>query len=77
MVRTDRDRSIILICGLLTPQPSLEYPFAVLVFEVDESGRGEGELYRTADLQVDGSGQVPVEDFNGEPGRLLDIEPQR
>jgi hypothetical protein len=60
-----------------TGQPSLDYPFSVLVFEVDESGRGEGELYRTAALRVDASGQVEVEDFNGEAGRLTDIEPQR
>ena len=59
-----------------TGQPSLEYPFAVLVFEVDEDGRGEGELYKTAALRVDAGGQVEVEDFNGGSGRLRDIEPQ-
>ncbi len=60
-----------------TGQPSLEYPFAVAVFEVDKDGRGEGDLYRTAALRVDGSGQVEVEDFHGAPGRLRRIEPQR
>ncbi len=60
-----------------TGQASVEYPFAVLVFEVDRSGRGDGTLYRTAALHVDGSGQVDVEEFHGGSGRLTDIEPQR
>ena len=60
-----------------TNQASVEYPFAVLVFEVDRSGRGDGTLYRTAALHVDASGQVEVEEFHGGSGRLTDIEPQR
>jgi hypothetical protein len=60
-----------------TGQESLEYPFAVLVFEVDEDGRGEGELYQTAALRVDGSGYVEVENYDGRAGRLTGIEPQR
>jgi hypothetical protein len=60
-----------------TEQESLDYPFAVLVFDVDEDGRGEGELYQTAALWVDGSGYVDVENYDGRTGRLTDIEPQR
>ncbi len=60
-----------------TGQESLEYPFAVLVFEVDEDGRGEGELYQTAALRVDRSGYVEVENYDGRAGRLTGIEPQR
>ena len=59
-----------------TGQPSLEYPFAVLVFDVDESGRGEGELYQTAALRIDDYGKLEVENFHGKPGRLIDIRTQ-
>ena len=47
------------------------------VFEVDGFSHGEGRLYRRAALQVDGGGQIVVESYDGEPGRLLNIEPQR
>ncbi len=42
-------------------QESLEYPFAVLVFDVDG----------------DGSGYVEVENYGGRAGRLTGIEPPR
>jgi hypothetical protein len=58
-------------------QESLEYPFAVLVFDVDGDGRGEGEHYQTAALSVDGSGYVEVKNYGGRAGRLTDIEPPR
>ncbi len=60
-----------------TEQESLEYPFAVLVFEVDGDGRGAGELYQTAALRVDGSGYVEVENYGGRAGRLTRNEPPR
>ncbi|HEY7113450.1 MAG TPA: hypothetical protein VIA45_11010 [Thermoanaerobaculia bacterium] len=53
--------------------PSLDYPFAVAIFEVPEFGSGRGQLYRRASLAVQENGRILLEHYDEEPGRLKDI----
>jgi hypothetical protein len=53
--------------------PSLDYPFAVAVFEVPDFGSGEGKLYPRVALSINESGGVHVEHYDEQPGRLKDI----
>lgn len=55
---------------------SLDYPFGVAVFEVDESGRGEGTLYPAAALRLDEDGRLQIDGYQSRPGRLLDVRRQ-
>lgn len=52
---------------------SLDYPFAVAVFEVPDFGSGEGKLYPRVALSINESGAVHVEHYDEQPGRLKDI----
>lgn len=53
---------------------SLDYPFGIAVFEIDDfSGRGEGTLHVAAALRIDPDGHVEVDDFDGEDGRFEDL----
>ena len=83
MVEKDGTRRILLITdrpisfGELTNRGrSLEYPFALVDFRVDASGRGEGKLFlatkiiRTGDLFV-------LENFATQPVVLSDITRQK
>jgi len=54
-------------------RPSLDYPFAVAVFEVPEFGSGQGELYPRAALSIDADGRVRIERYDERPGLLKDI----
>jgi len=54
-------------------RPSLDYPFAVAVFEVPEFGSGKGELYPRAALSIDADGRVRIERYDERPGLLKDI----
>ena len=53
--------------------PSLDYPFAVAVFEVPDFGSGEGKLYPRVALSINESGGVHVEHYDEQPGRLKEI----
>ena len=53
---------------------SLDYPFGLAVFELGDFGSGEGDLHVAAALAVDAEGYVTVADFEGTPGRLLEIK---
>jgi hypothetical protein len=51
-------------------EDSLNYPFGIATFEVDQFGRGEGTLHVAAALSIDDDGHVEVEDYDGEDARL-------
>jgi hypothetical protein len=53
--------------------PSLDYPFAVAIFEMPDFGSGQGQLYRRASLAVQENGRILLEHYDEEPGRLKDI----
>ncbi|HJW14389.1 MAG TPA: hypothetical protein VJ776_06820 [Thermoanaerobaculia bacterium] len=52
---------------------SLDYPFAVAVFDMPEFGSGEGQLYTQASLAIDSEGGVRVSQYGSAPGRIKDI----
>jgi hypothetical protein len=57
---------------------SLDYPFGVAVFEVRDFGTGEGTIYPQAAIRVDPDEEtVVVEQYDGEPGRLVDVKKVR
>lgn len=57
---------------------SLDYPFGVAVLEMDDFGRGDGEVYPQAALAVDPSDQsIEIEQYSGAPGRLSNIKKVR
>jgi hypothetical protein len=58
-----------------TNQDSVNYPFGVVVFDVDDFGRGEGTVYQRAQITVNDDGTVNVNGY-GQPGRLLDVSRQ-
>jgi len=50
----------------------------VAVFEVGDFGTGEGQIYPQAAIRVDpDDGSVVVEQYEGEPGRLVDVKKVR
>jgi len=53
--------------------PSVQFPFAVLIFDVPEFGRGSGTLYQRASLWIDENDQVQIDQFEATPGKLEDI----
>jgi hypothetical protein len=56
-------------------QDSVNYPFGVVVFDLDDFGRGEGKVFQRAQVTVDDDGTVGVKEY-GQPGRLLNISRQ-
>jgi hypothetical protein len=54
-------------------RPSVDYPFAVLVFTVPEFGMGEGKILPKASLSIDPDGRVRAIPSEGEPGTLTDV----
>ena len=58
-----------------TGQDSVNYPFGVVVFDVDDRGRGEGTVFSRAQITVHDDGTVDVNGY-GEPGRLLSVSRQ-
>jgi hypothetical protein len=56
---------------------SLDYPFGIIVFEVDRFGRGVGDLHVAAALSIDQDGHVEIEDYNGADGRVERIKQVR
>ena len=53
---------------------SLDYPFAIVEFEADRFGRGEGSLHVAAALSIDEYGHVEIEDYDGADGRISRIK---
>jgi hypothetical protein len=57
---------------------SLDYPFGVAVFELDDFGRGEGLVYPSAAISVDSTDQsIEINEYHGEPGTLRNIKKVR
>jgi hypothetical protein len=56
--------------------PSLDYPFGVLIFELDGFGRGSGEYYPAAAIRVT-EGAVAIDGYQARPYRLLDVKEKR
>lgn len=57
---------------------SLDYPFGVAIFELGDFGSGEGEVYPAASLRIDpDQGGLVIEQYDGEPGRLVDVKKVR
>lgn len=55
-------------------KPSLDYPFAVIVFDMPEFGRGEGKVYQKAALSIDADGRVQASAYNDKSGVLKNVE---
>ena len=53
---------------------SLDYPFAIIEFEVDRFGRGEGSLHVAAAVSIDEYGHLEVEDYDGADGKITRIK---
>lgn len=54
-------------------EDSLNYPFGIAVFEVNDFGDGEGKLHVAAALSIDAEGHIEVDDYDGEDGRLENV----
>jgi hypothetical protein len=55
---------------------SLDYPFAVAIFDVPDFGSGDGSIYPKAALSIDADGHVQAQGYNGVSGTLEDVELQ-
>jgi hypothetical protein len=54
---------------------SVDYPFGIAEFEVDGfSGRGEGSLHVEAALDIDSSGHIEIDDYDGQDGYFEDLK---
>jgi hypothetical protein len=58
-------------------EDSLDYPFGIAVFDVDDFGDGEGKLHVAAALSIDADGHVEIDDYDGEDGRLENVSLQQ
>jgi hypothetical protein len=56
-------------------QDSVDYPFGVVVFDVDDFGNGEGKFFQRAQITINDDGTVGVNGY-GQPGRLLNVSRQ-
>ena len=54
--------------------PSLDFPFAILAFDVPDFGTGEGRVLPKAALAVDEDGHVVAAQYDAEPGKLTDVK---
>lgn len=54
-------------------EASLDYPFGIAVFDVDDFGDGEGRLHVKAALSIDADGHIEIDDYDGQDGRLEDV----
>jgi hypothetical protein len=52
---------------------SLDYPFALVVLNVDENGTGTGTLIPAARLDMDGAGKLSFEDYLRLPYRIMAV----
>ncbi len=58
-------------------EDSLDYPFGVAVFEVNDFGDGDGKIHAAAALSIDADGHIEIDDYDGEDGRLEDVSLQK
>jgi hypothetical protein len=59
-------------------EESLDYPFGIAVFTIDDfSGLGEGTLHVAAALSIDATGHLEVDDYDGADGRFEDLRQVR
>jgi hypothetical protein len=54
--------------------PSVDYPFAIAIFEVNDFSTGDGQIFPQAALGVDADGRVQAAQYNGDPGTLDDVK---
>lgn len=52
---------------------SLQYPFGMVVLDLDHSGHGEGRLIAAMRAKFDGEGKVELESFGTEPFRIIGV----
>ncbi len=55
---------------------SLDYPFAVAVFDVPDFGPGDGTIYPKAALSIGDDGRVQAQAYNDRTGTLQDVKRQ-
>ena len=58
----------------LTPGTSVDYPFTLAQFEVEDGRRGEGTIVPRAALSISEDGRVAVQKYEGMNGRLKDVK---
>ncbi len=64
------DRPIAAAEASQTGNLSLDYNVTLAVIELDESGRGEGELWAAASIRIDADGRMKAIGINQDPIRL-------
>jgi hypothetical protein len=52
---------------------SLQYPFGMVVLDIDHSGNGEGRLIAAARAKFDSGGNAELESFGTEPFRIIGV----
>jgi hypothetical protein len=57
--------------------PSLDYPFGVVLLEIDGLGRGEGRFFPASALQVEEDGAINVYQYPEGEGRVTDVKKVR
>lgn len=55
---------------------SLQYPFGMIVLDIDHGGRGEGRLIAAMRAKFDNEGKVELESFGTEPFRIIGLTRQ-
>lgn len=54
-------------------EPSVDFPFAVALFEVPDMGSGEGKIAPKAAIGMGADGKLTIERFEGESGRMKNV----
>lgn len=55
---------------------SLQYPFGMVVLDLDRSGHGEGKLIAAMRARFESNGKVELESFGTEPFRIMGVAQQ-
>lgn len=53
---------------------SLDYPWSVVIMDIDANGRGQGKLLEAAKIEVDETGRVEVTYLTNQPARVTNIK---
>lgn len=53
---------------------SLDYPWSMVDFTIDENGKGKGVLYETARFEYDEKGKLLISSQGTQPTRLLNVK---
>jgi hypothetical protein len=56
---------------------SLDYPFGIVVIEIDSLGRGEGRFFPSAALRIQEDGAIDVYQYAEGEGRVTDVKKVR